>query len=100
MNSPRRPGELGKLENTMNAKEIISQLKDEMEFDLHAVAYALEDGAALEAIGLSDDDQEAVEEAHTLIKAEILWKQGKNIWEISQLCGIAESEVNAYVYAL
>lgn len=47
----------------MNAKEIINHLLSEEGQDVQGAIYALEDGAALEAMGW--DDQEAVEEAHS-----------------------------------
>lgn len=33
-------------------------------------------------------------------KVKSLWKQGRNVWEISQLTGVSESEVSAFVRTL
>lgn len=59
---------------TRTAKTIIADLckelddsETEREFIERALA-ALEDGAALEAMGITDDDQEAVEEAHFILE--------------------------------
>lgn len=61
-------------ENSMTAQEIIDLLKDEIqdaesreEWQKRALE-ALEDGQALLALGIGDDDQEAVEEAYDNIK--------------------------------
>ena len=58
----------------MTAQEIIDLLKDEIqdaesreEWQKRALE-ALEDGQALLALGIGDDDQEAVEEAYDNIK--------------------------------
>lgn len=51
----------------MNAQQIIEAIR-ETTTDLSDIKAALEDGTALAAIGVTDDDQEAVEEAHAQIK--------------------------------
>lgn len=58
----------------MNANDIITRITDDL--GLHAdsmtaadwqrVIDGLEDGEALAALGITDDDQEAVEEAHSI----------------------------------
>lgn len=58
----------------MNATDIITLLIDDLGLTVDAmtaddwqrVLYGLEDGEALAELGLSDDDQEAVEEAHSI----------------------------------
>ena len=47
----------------MNAQQIIEAIR-ETTTDARNILAALEDGAALAALGVTDDDQEAVEEAH------------------------------------
>lgn len=51
------------------AQDIIDTIREAGAEDDQAVLYALEDGAALATLGITDDDQEAVEEAHALVKA-------------------------------
>lgn len=58
----------------MKAKDIITMIIDDLglnDSDMTAadwlrVQYGLEDGEALAALGIKDEDQEAVEEAHTI----------------------------------
>lgn len=33
-------------------------------------------------------------------KIKALWKQGRNVWEISQLTGISEPEISCFVRAI
>lgn len=47
------------------AQEILELLEG---VDTKAVIAALEDGEALTAMGISDEDQEAVEELHSFLK--------------------------------
>lgn len=54
----------------MNAQEIIDTIR-ETTTDLRDILAALEDGAALAAIGVTNSDQEEVEEAHAEIKETI-----------------------------
>lgn len=54
----------------MNAQEIISAIRDAGAKDSQSILDVLCDGAALLAMGITDDDQEAVEEAWEIIKAE------------------------------
>ena len=49
----------------LTREEIISTVKESAE-DWQGVVYALEDGAYLKSIGVTDDDQSAVEDAHDL----------------------------------
>lgn len=52
----------------MTAQDIISMIRaDAPAADLATVKAALEDGAALAALGITDADQEAVEDAHRQI---------------------------------
>lgn len=71
MNSHRRPGELGKLENDMNASiEFIKAIASnfaETRVELADIKNVLEDGAALADLGATDDDQEMVEIAHSMV---------------------------------
>lgn len=53
----------------MNANEIIEMIKEAGAEDNQAIIDTLEDGAALLALGITDSDQEAVEEAHAQLKA-------------------------------
>lgn len=55
----------------MNAIELIEAIRDEVGHDLQAIKYALEDGAALAAIGVTDADQAEVEDAHAMIVDQI-----------------------------
>lgn len=50
----------------MNAKEIIDTIAAETS-DLKSILEVLEDGQALAAMNITDDDQDAVEEAHAEI---------------------------------
>lgn len=52
---------------TKTAQDIIDLIREAGAEDDQAIRYALEDGAALLALGVTDEDQEAVEEAHTII---------------------------------
>lgn len=58
------------------------------------VRYALEDGAALKALGFTDDDQEAVEEAHHLVSssAEELMEQAREAL-IADCEGFSDEEI-------
>lgn len=60
-----------KVESTMGktAQDILDLIREAGADDDKSILYALEDGAALAALGITDADQEAVEEAHALIKA-------------------------------
>ena len=59
----------------MNAQDIIAMLAEDIGLnpnaltaeDCRSLRYALEDGAALEALGITDEDQEAVEAAHAAL---------------------------------
>jgi len=52
----------------MTAIEIIEAIKADVQgIDAQGIKTALEDGAALAALGITDDDTEAVEEAHAII---------------------------------
>lgn len=53
----------------MNATEILQAIR-EVTADKQAILDALCDGEALAAIGVTDADQEAVEEAYDIIKSE------------------------------
>ena len=60
----------------MNANDIITRITDDLGLnassmtaaDWQRVLAGLEDGEALAALGITDDDQEAVEEAHSMAK--------------------------------
>ena len=60
----------------MNAQDIIAMLAKDIGLnpnaltaeDCRSLRYALEDGAALEALGITDEDQEAVEAAHAALE--------------------------------
>ena len=56
----------------MNANQILNAIKQDLEYypDANSIIYALEDGAYLASIGVSDEDQEAVEEAHEIVLKE------------------------------
>ena len=59
----------------MNAQDIIAMLAEDIGLnpnaltaeDCRSLRYALEDGAALDALGITDEDQEAVEAAHAAL---------------------------------
>ena len=53
----------------MNAQEIISIIREAGAKESQSILDALCDGAALLALGITDDDQEAVEEAFALVKS-------------------------------
>ena len=53
----------------MKSTHIIDLIKEAGAEDARAIRDTLEDGAALSAIGVTDSDQEAVEEAHAEISA-------------------------------
>lgn len=55
----------------MNAQEIIAAIKEAGATTMEEVRDVLEDGAALAAMGITDEHQEAVEEAHALAVAEL-----------------------------
>ena len=50
----------------MNAQQIIDLIRNAGAEDNQSILYTLEDGAALLALGITDADQEAVEEAHEI----------------------------------
>lgn len=62
----------------MNANDILTRITDNLNLTMDAIAadnwqrilYSLEDGEALATLGITDDDddQEAVEEAHSITK--------------------------------
>lgn len=52
------------------ACEIIEALREEG-YDNQQILDALEDGAALADLGYTDDDQEAIEEAHEIIRKKL-----------------------------
>lgn len=52
----------------MDAQDIITLVTDAGAEDATAMLAALEDGAALAALGIGDGDQEAVEEAHDTVR--------------------------------
>ena len=56
----------------MNANQILNAIKQELGSyeDTKSIIHALEDGAYLASIGVSDDDQEAVEEAYEIVLKE------------------------------
>ena len=56
----------------MNANQILNAIKHELgcDEDTNSIINALEDGAYLASIGVSDDDQEAVEEAYEIVLKE------------------------------
>lgn len=56
----------------MNAAQIIEAIK-ETTADKKGIIDALNDGEALAAIGVTDADQEAVEEAHAIADSMITW---------------------------
>lgn len=56
------------------AQEIIEELR-EQGFDDQQILYALEDGATLADLGYTDDDQEAIEDAHEIIRQQLLKSQ-------------------------
>lgn len=51
------------------AQEIIDIIKDAGAEDSQAILYVLEDGEALLSFGITDEDQKAVEDAHTMIQS-------------------------------
>ena len=53
----------------MNAQEIIQAIRDTGAESTQAILDALCDGEALMALGITDEDQEAVEEAFAITKA-------------------------------
>lgn len=53
------------------AQDIIDLIREAGAEDDKAILAALEDGAALAGLGINDADQEAVEEAHAIIKARL-----------------------------
>lgn len=52
------------------AQDIIDLIKEAGAEDAQAIRATLEDGAAMLALGITDEDQEAVELAHDLISHE------------------------------
>lgn len=52
----------------MNAQQIISAIIEDGATDSQSILDVLCDGAALESLGLTDDDQEAVEEAYSTVQ--------------------------------
>lgn len=59
----------------MNAQQIIDAITQEVGADLSVIKNALEDGAALAAIGVTNDDQDAVEDAHDIISTAMAGKK-------------------------
>ena len=57
--------------NTINALEIIDTIRSFGAETDEAIILTLEDGEALAYMGITDADQEAVEEAHALLRAEV-----------------------------
>lgn len=53
-----------------SAQDIIQIIRDAGAEDAQAIRDTLEDGATLAALGITDDDQEAVEEAHAMVSNE------------------------------
>ena len=53
------------------AHEIISTIRDAGAEELQDILYTLEAGSVLAALGVTDADMEAVEEAHQLVRAQI-----------------------------
>lgn len=51
----------------MNATQIIEMIREAGAETNQDVIYVLEDGQALSSLGLTDYDQEAVEEAHDMM---------------------------------
>jgi len=60
-----------KVEKSMSktAQEVIDIIREAGAEDDQAIIATLEDGAALLSLGITDADQEAVEDAHTGLKA-------------------------------
>lgn len=54
-----------------NAHEIIATIREDGAGELIDILYALEDGEALAFYGFTDADQEAIEEAHSLVRDQI-----------------------------
>lgn len=52
------------------AQDIIDLIKEAGAEDAQSIRAVLEDGAALLALGITDEDQEAVEEAHFMVSNE------------------------------
>ena len=52
------------------AQDIIDLIKEAGAEDVQAIRATLEDGAALLSLGITDEDQEAVEVAHELVSHE------------------------------
>ena len=50
----------------MTAQDVITKIKEAGAATMQEVRDVLEDGAALAALGITDEHQEAVEEAHAL----------------------------------
>lgn len=57
----------------MNAQTILDMIKEELatEYSVIAALQYLEDGAALAESGITDDDQETVEELHAQLTEEL-----------------------------
>lgn len=58
-----------RIEGTMkkNAEQIIEMIREAGAEDDRALLTAMEDGEALVELGITDDDQESLEEAHDII---------------------------------
>lgn len=56
----------------MNAQEIISAIIEDGATDSQSILDALCDGAALAALGITDEDQDAVEQAFSEVKQRIV----------------------------
>lgn len=52
----------------MNAAELLKIINDSGVFSNTFIIDVLEDGVALSALGLTDDDQETIEELHAITK--------------------------------
>ena len=71
--------------NRNTALEIIEAITDELiDATNQDILNALEDGQALATLGFDDEDQEAIEEAHFIIKARIA--DEKQMTDTKELC--------------
>lgn len=62
----------------MNAKQLANNLLEETGGDIRAAISALEDGAALAAMGVTDSDQGLVEDAHDILLKKESAKKKRN----------------------
>lgn len=90
----------------MTAQEIIETMRAKNpQQSLQGHIYALEDGEYLASIGLGDDDQTAVEDAHTELTAELerynqfAAKNGKVEFESKCYALICQSELSDRVFS-